>query len=249
MTEKLKFLTVDVINELSSTVDNNLSRYKSGDFSDLSERNGWSCELKGVTVHNGILKALEGKRDAEVDYRNSQRVYEALEGMTPHIAREDRIWARLTHVECLEYSRMRWLKETDDDSQTVKNIKKHFFANTSTMLRDDNAISRLWWNAYIAKICFPQDQELALRLIVGKKADIRSNFVERSWITSRTKIAGGIIRAMNSDPWFFEREDNYRIFMKTINKYGGGKLFEVMSDQMVDQFVNQCSGKAKAGER
>jgi hypothetical protein len=248
MTQNLKYLSIDVLNELSNTVENNLSRYQSGDFDDLSEINGWGIELKSVTVDTGMLKGLEGASGAEAEYRNSKLVYEALKGMTAHVAQEDRIWTRLTHVECLEYSRKRWLSEKDDDSQMAKKIKAHFFADTSTRIRDDNAIARLWWNAYIATICFPVDPELALKVIVSK-ADIRSNFVERSWITSRTKIAGGIIRAMNSDSWVVEKEDNYRIFMKTVNKYGGGKLFEIMSDQMVDQFINQCSGKAKTGAK
>lgn len=244
MTEKLKYLSIDIVNELSNGVKNNLSRYKKGDFSDLSENNGWGIELKSVSLDTGILQDLEGASGAEVEFRNSNRVYGALKGMTPYLASEDRIWTRLTHVECLEYSRKRWLSEKDEDSPMTKKIKAHFFAGTLPKIRDDNAVSRLWWNAYISRICYPEDPELALKLIVSK-ADIRSNFVERSWITSRVKIAGGIIRAMNKNPWVIEKEENYRVFMKTINKYGGGKLFEIMSDYMIDEFMTNCYGKAQ----
>ena len=244
MSEKLKYLSIDVVNELSRNVEDNLSRYKCGDFSDLSGNNGWGIELKSITMDTDLLKDLEGVSGADAEFRNSKCVYEALKGMTPHLAREDRIWTRLCHVECLEYSRKRWIPESGEDHKIEQKIRDHLFADKSTKIRDDNAVSRLWWNAHIAHICFPSDPHMALELIVST-ADIRSNFIERSWITSRINIAGGIIRTMNKDPWVTEKEAHYRGFMKTVNKYGGGKLFEIMSDQAVDQFMNQCSGKAQ----
>jgi len=50
-----------------------------------------------------------------------------------------------------------------------------------------------WWNAYIAKIAMPDDQEDALRVIM-KTADIRNNFIERFWIASRPSLAAGLIK-------------------------------------------------------
>ncbi len=244
MTEKLKYLTEDLVSDLYKNVEENLDLYKHGDFLDLARNSGWGSELKSVTMNIELLAGLEGNTGAEAEVRNSMLVHKALEGMTPNLAREERIWTRLTHVECFEYSRKRWISEGADDSEIERSIKVHFFADTANRIRDDNAVSRLWWNAHIAHMTCPSDPLSALELVLSK-ADIRSNFIERPWVTSRANVAGGIIRAMKNDSWISEKEVNYREFMKTVNKYGGGILFEIMNEGKVDQFMTQCSRKAR----
>jgi hypothetical protein len=99
--------------------------------------------------------------------------------------------------------------------------------------------------AYIASQVSTIDQKTVLQFIL-EKADIRSNFVERPWISSRPKLATGIIRAMMKDKWVTEKEVNYRSFMKQINKYGGGILFEAWNDADLDGFIANCMTLARA---
>ena len=94
-------------------------------------------------------------------------------------------------------------------------------------VRDDHAVARLRWNAYVASLAMPADTERALRILLSK-ADSRSNLVERSVTSSRPMLAAAIIRTMISDPRLTETEDGFRAFMRTVNKLGGGELFEVM---------------------
>ncbi len=51
--------------------------------------------------------------------------------------------------------------------------------------------------ALIAIDCLPDDPERALASIL-KTADIQSNFVERFWMSSRRKIAAGVLRQIAS---------------------------------------------------
>jgi hypothetical protein len=122
-------------------------------------------------------------------------------------------------------------------------IEDHFFAPTLTARRDDNAISRLWWNAYIATLADPDPALPALRVIL-QKADIRSNFVERSMTASRTSLAAALVRIMQRETSIIEREENFRAFMRIVNKLGGGIIFEAMTDAEVDSFMNMCAARA-----
>jgi type I site-specific restriction endonuclease len=190
------------------------------------------------------LKDLNGEKGAKNEIENALLVWHAMSDLTPSLACENRIWTRLTHLEGLIFSRERWLKSTTDDD-IVKVVRDHFFANTRTKWRDDNALSRLWWIAYIASQVSAIDQKTVLQFIL-EKADIRSNFVERPWVSSRPKLAAGIIRVMMKDKWITEKEANYRSFMKQINKYGGGILFETWNDADLDSFIINCASLARA---
>ena len=96
----------------------------------------------------------------------------------------------------------------------------------------------------IARTCDPDDIDGALDLLLTT-ADVRSNFVERIWMTSRRHIAGAVLRAMKSDPWITGFESNFREFMKALNKLGGGIVFEALSDDETDRFVVDCVQYAK----
>jgi adenine-specific DNA-methyltransferase len=141
------------------------------------------------------------------------------------------------------WNRKRWLRGSTKEA-IVADVGRHFFAGAWTAVRDDHAVARLWWNAYVASLAMPADPERALRIMLSK-ADIRSNLVERSGTSSRPMLAAAIIRAMISDPRIAETEDGFRVFMRTVNKLGGGELFEVMPSAEVDRFVRACADRAR----
>jgi hypothetical protein len=216
--------------------------YRSGDFSDLLQQNEWSIELQ-LDVNIAALSKLDPSGTPVAEIANSKLVWTALQGLTPSLAYEEGIWVRLTHVECLGYARARWLSVNASDEVVAKDVIKHFFADTLTKRRDDNAICRLWWNAYIANLAMPGPELTALDLIL-KRADIRSNFVERSLTISRATLAASIVRIMREESWVTDREDNYRAFTVVVNRLGGGLVFEAMSDSDVDNFVRDCALRA-----
>ncbi len=244
----LKYLSETKLTELREKVHQNFDRYVSGDFWDLAEENGWSIELDHK-IDLSPLRSLDSKVGGEFESKNSMLVWRTFKGLSPALATEERIWARLAHLECLDFSRKRWLKGADKDSM-IANINRHFFAGTWTSVRDDHAVARLWWNGYIAHLAMPTDIERALATMLNK-ADFRSNLIERSRTSSRPMLAAAILRAMISDHRIIESEDGFRAFMRAINKFGGGQLFEVMPPTKIDRFIAECADRAQAalGER
>lgn len=239
--EPLKYLSEAKLTELREKVHQNYGRYTSGSFWDLAEENGWSIELD-LKIDLDRLGALNPEVGGEFEAKNSMLVWRTFNGLSPALATEERIWARLAHLECLEFSRKRWLKGSSKDA-IIANVNRHFFAGTWTSVRDDHALARLWWNAYIAQLAMPDDVDRALTTMLSK-ADFRSNLVERSRTSSRPTLAAAILRAMISDRRITETEDGFRAFMRTVNKYGGGELFEIIPPQAVDRFVRECAERA-----
>ena len=243
--DPLRYLSEAKLEELRRNVGRHRGRYANDDFTDLERDNGWAIEAGGVTIDRDLLAGLDGTvRTAAGDRRASIMLYRALPGMTPALAREERVWVRLSHVECLGYARSRWLGGIEGEQLDIQ-VRRHLFGSSLTGIRDDNALSRLWWNMHIAAIADPDDPEGALELIL-KTADIRSNFVERANTAARPPLARAVIRTMRRDPWLTSTERAFREFMIVLNRDGGGVLFETMSDVDVDNVMDGCAERARA---
>lgn len=246
MSQQIKYLSDSALSELRKSIAANLSRYRGGSFEDLATEPGWDIPL-GIEFDSERLKGLnlsKPQKVSDIDQVNSKIVGEAFSGLDPSTANEERIWVRIAHIEAFEYSKARWLG-ADDDNALAKQVEDHLFARGQTAIRDDQAISRLWWNYEIARTCAPEDIDGALNLIL-RSADIRSNFVERIWMTSRRGIASAVLRFMRDDAWITHAEVNFRNFMKSLNRFGGGIVFEALSSDEIDAFVGRCAASAKS---
>ena len=260
---KLNYISETVLAELKANVPGNLERYREVGFDDLASQNGWSMELGSVEYNPTEIADLDGTGGSEAEIRNSRKVFGAIRGMTAALATEERIWTRLTHLECLDYARKRWAlkvppkeksgllagitgqKEKQKEEakqarkQNISQVEKHYFAKGRTGSRDDNAISRLWWNAYIAQIVDPGDPDSVLNEIL-KSADIRQALIERPMLSNRTALLRGIIKCMRDFPDITGSERIFRDYMIAINFRGGGILFEAMEAAEINEFLKVC---------
>lgn len=238
--QKLKYVRDEVISKLWSEVFSHRKRYLNKDFKDMSSADGWNIELS-IEVDLSHLEKLDPTKGVEQEVSNSLLVWKALHNLTPSLACENRIWSRLSHVECLQYSRKRWLAGVKEE-ELVETIRTHFFAPGRTGYRDDHSVSRLWWNAYIAKKVRPNDQAGALELMI-KRADIRSNIVERASTARRVPVTAALLRLMEREASVTSKEGNFRDLMKVVNRQCGGVLFEALSDNAADAIMNDCFQK------
>lgn len=234
---KLLYVGQQVADDLKNNIANNVSRYKEGDFLDLEATGDWRIPLSLDVDLNG-LDELNPEGGSNNEIQNSITVGHALKKLTPTLARENRIWIRLSHIECLGYSRKRWLHTVKDDDTLIKAISKHFFAPTLAGCRDDHSISRLWWNHHIAEQIMPENPARALKKILAL-ADIRQALVERSGIGARPVLGRGIIRLLEKEEELIEGKLFGR-FMKKVNLMGAGIAFEVWNENRIDQFMSQC---------
>lgn len=234
---KLLYVGQQVADDLKNKIGENLARYKEGDFLDLEVAGDWRIPLS-LEVDLVGLNSLVADGGSENEIQNSIAVGHALRRLTPTLARENRIWIRLSHIECLEYSRQRWLQTDKDDDSLAEDVAKHFFAPTLTGCRDDHAISRLWWNHHIAKQIMPDNPARALKKVLAL-ADIRQGLIERPGIGARPVLGRSIVRLLEKEEKLVEGKLFGR-FMKQVNLMGAGIAFEVCDDSKVDLFMARC---------
>lgn len=241
---RLLYVGQQVADDLRNDVRRNIDRYRSGSFLDLESAGDWRIPLS-LEVDLDRLRALEAGGGPESEIKNSILVGEVLGKLTPALARENRIWTRLSHVECLDYSRTRWLNADDDDDGIEEAVVKHFFAPTLTACRDDHSIARLWWNHRIAAQFTPEAPSRALRVMLAR-ADIRLNFLERPGVAARPVLGRGIVRALEGNADLLRDEKLFRSFMKTVNLRGAGIAFEIWDGAGVDRLMRECLVEARA---
>lgn len=242
MTEPLRLLSQPIVDRLVREIGQNIDRYRSGNFLDMALQNGWAIESRLASWDPSIAVKLDPSGTPDAEVRNSILVWHGLAGMTPALARDERLWTRLCHVECLEFARARWLKGNDNDPNMVR---IHFFANGTTGCRDDNAIGRLWWNAHVASVASPDDVELGLRRLLAR-ANYRMQIVERANTGFREPLVRGIVRMLGSEPWLNIDDEAIVDFMIEVNKRSGSMVFEALDDAGVDGHLGRCLEFAKA---
>jgi hypothetical protein len=228
------YLTYGAITSLYENIEENLDRYKRDDFTEFASSGDWQCMTR-VSVDYVKLERLKSLSDSSQDAEAALAVWHGLPRLTPSLAREGRIWTRLCHVECLEYSRARWIKPNSD----ANTIAKHFFSRTWTTIRDDNAIGRLWWGAHLAQDALPEEFEKAVRAMFQKQ-DIRLNLLERSWMSSQRVLRRAVLKAIIEEPMTTATETNFRQFMRSLNVRGGGILFDLLDDSEARAVVSEC---------
>lgn len=238
---KIRFLRKDALDKLKENVEDNLEKYRSGDFNYLIDRESNWATLK-LSYDPKPLESLIAKNDPESEIHNSLVVWNSLNGLTPDLACEEPIWAYFTHVELLDFCRERWLKY-NNEQEDIGKIRERFFARGTRGYRDLNAISRYWWNAYIASIIEPDNIKEFLKGMLAK-ADIRKQITQRPTFSSRRLIIKTLISRINNDEDLKDR-DVYREALQEINKHGSGLLFEAHSNETVAEFVDKCIEKGK----
>ena len=106
--------------------------------------------IKGTESIAQSFFSLNDRKGGDSDAENSYIVFDALKGLNPNLARDERIWVYLTHFHCLDFTRKRWLDPGWSDEKLIAGIRAHFFARGSRGFERNNSIASLWWWAFLA---------------------------------------------------------------------------------------------------
>jgi len=243
---KLRIYKGRVVESLRSDIAEHLELYRSGDFAYLDQDSSCYMEL-GIEADEEVLKNLnslaipEGRPSSAEEVAPSLMVFGALTNVTPYLARDERLWTYLTHSVLLAYSRKRW-PIPDDNEEAIKHIRTHFFARSARQIERDNAVSRLWWMAYICSRSQSLPIERALDVFL-LQSDVRASIIERPTTAQSLRIFESLLRHLDrsyeKDQKWFERRI-LRGVMEELNRLGGVKLMEVMPDEELDAIISEA---------
>lgn len=150
---QLAYFTDKACNRLMADIENNREKYLGdenwieayfGGADDCVKRSSVSVEnFSPYILKNG---KLTNEEKAQEDLANSIRLYEAFKGLTPWQAAQGNMWTCLCHTnpQFRNYIKHRWLEDPRTNT-----IRTRYFVPSNESLRNDNALSRLWWYGYL----------------------------------------------------------------------------------------------------
>lgn len=187
---EIQLFKTSTVRSLFDSVDENLEKYRSGDFSDLLHDSnlflGGSCEFAEEAATGLACTATDDKEVA-----CCLAIFNTLPSMSASLARDERLWVRLSHIEFCDYARTRW-KIPFDNTVAVAHIRRHFFARGARGVERDNAISRLWWMTEICKRVDGLSLEEALNAFLFQ-SDVRASIVERPTTSQNSAVLSAVV--------------------------------------------------------
>ena len=237
--KKIPYISTTALTNLRDSIELNLENYSTGDFAEHAKNARWQSTLD-LEYDDTLLANLHHdpkKPTFENDRSNSEIIGIVFKKLTPQLACREEIWARLSHIECLDYSRARWLTGLTGEKLRAS-ADLHMFASGMTKRRNNHAISRLWWTYHLAKLVRPSDPKSALTAIT-QSVDLRKTFFDHPFMVARGDITRAFVDIIESVP-DIAKEKNWRKFIKTVNKAGGGRVFEVMPTPQIRLTLDRC---------
>ena len=196
-------------------------------------------------VFPGPEKSI-GASDAE----NALILFQEFRGMTPKIARDERVWCALSHLYGKKFIWDRHIHGTGGD-KLARTIQTRFFCRANGKERGferDNAFSRLWWWGFMSSKVESLSHAEALQTLL-ESTDFRDALVGRPTTSIIPQVFEALLivyrREKENDPevQFFSRkardkaDGNYRYPYKLINRHGGRTLYDTMRvDELVELF-------------
>ena len=234
-----RFLREETLRNLRADVKKNLDSYRDGTFAHLESDSSLTFEST-VQLDAGQLDKLMPPSGANLfEVENCTFALSALPGLTPYDARDERLWAFLSHTKLLAHARLRWPIPTDDEA-AVKHINKHFFARDKRQIERDNVLSRLWWMGHLCERVDGITLNEALTAFLHR-SDVRANIVERPTISQATNVFRVILKRLSTSlkgkGALFERQP-FRQLMVEINSVGGFKLLDCLSEAEIEVVVD-----------
>lgn len=140
-------------------------------------------------IKEGELTKRDSKEKAEEDLINSIRLYEAFKTLTPWQAAQGNMWTYLCHMvpQYRSYIKHRWL-----DDPRANTIKTRYFVPSNESLRNDNALSRLWWYGYLTYDANSEDPH-HLTKILFTNITIATDIIDTLNRTSPERIKGVLL--------------------------------------------------------
>lgn len=256
---KLRLCKKQTVETLRNSVGSNLEVYRTGTFSFLDEDSSCHMDIdiefdseRLLSLNNSIkIKTEPGVTHEKVrsseEVEHGEIVFNSLSGVKPYLARDERLWVYLTHASLLDYVRSRWPIPADDEA-AKKHIRSHFFAKSARQIERDNAVSRLWWIAYLCSRSHSLPLKKALNIFT-LRADVRAAIIERPTTAQSLRIFDAILmnleKSYNHERVWFER-DVFRAAMKELNRLGGVKLIEALPKHELEAIVFKAFEEASS---
>lgn len=241
---KLRLIRQQYLDNFRDNISENIDMYKNSDSDRLPDKNETTFEID-VEADLDMLHNLIPSNAYKDEVENCLIVYNCLNNIKPDLARDERLWAYLTHYYAFDYTCKRWAIN-DDSPNLASHIKSHYFGRTNRALERDNSISRLWWTAHITNKATAGTLHDNLTSLLFR-SDVRSSFIERPSTSRNVNLLSTLLDELRSayskycetgDLGIFERK-SFRKIMVQLNEVGGYKLLDALNPETLRNIITE----------
>jgi hypothetical protein len=243
---KLLILRERSLNELQDNLPNNILSYSLEEswLTNYFQSQNWYVESKLPSLPDDLL--LLPNLGNNYDLQNSQRIYEALSGITLSQASDPRLWTYLTHIKFWHYMKKRWPVDKnlkgEDLTSVISSLKdRYFLIGDRSRGLTRNGVARLWWSGYI---CQTVDNnggnnfDLAIPLFL--KQDIYSSFMERAYSKNKMvmrAILSVLLKKYQEGKPFDDRQ-KVRALAKYLVMVGGVTILDAIEFEKLSKLIS-----------
>lgn len=190
-------------------------------------------------IESVIEQSLPDLIKPKDDFESAKAIYKALMKLTPIQASDPRLWAYLTHVDLYEYMTQRWRDFITGETSKSDYIIDHWFVKTpSQQCLMRNAISGLWWAAYLSYDESRTDP-FELTKVFFKDLDLPTRTIGTYRIGRHREAVKGVLQFIKDFPDVVSShyETKTRFIFKHFNVIGGSKPLSLFD---MDFFYDEC---------
>lgn len=237
------------VSKLRTSVRDNLRRYEQAQswIEDLPGGSSSSIETAVAPLQDFELRAPEGEDLKDIE--NAIHMHTALSFLTPLQARDPRLWARLTHVECWSYMRERWDVERfrgDAGKSERFIISRYFVAQNQSRALLRNGLARLWWYGHLTHDK-ERDNPYELTGVLLSTLDITQQILERSLGRVPHVTIGFLEFLLRNKKKLLGQGDDKRIrirhLAKHLNLHGGVTLLDCLNKTEIVELLEDEFGR------
>jgi hypothetical protein len=240
--EKVFKLTTESVKKVKAN-------FKSSDFESrvkplYLDKNISNFELSsnGLEVLDGFYEIpsfdLKSDKTGKYDFHNSKIIYEAFKFLSPEEADDSRLWVYLTHSLCFDYSRTRWLSSNSSNEVFERRL---LYEGDGRGSRTRNAISRLWWTAYLTYNNDEPGNEWNLTEAIFEIQDLQVGLLERNMGSYKNVLTGFLkFYLLNKGVM---KSTVIQAMIKDLNNLGGVYFLPILDADSLDKILKKLLTK------
>jgi hypothetical protein len=172
-------------------------------------------------------KLTDAQKPGE-DLQNIIQLYGAFKALTPWQAANKYMWTYLCHADlkCREYIKHRWFDDARENT-----IRTRYFVGNNESLRNDNALSRLWWYGYLTYDADAPNPYWLTKILMTNET-IATDVIDTLNRTNFNRIKGVLLAIDDFKNQLKPREsliDIVRRSNKSLNRYAAVTAMDFLS--------------------
>ena len=252
----LKVFKESSVNALLEIIKTDVSKYQLDEtwVENMYPDRSLFATTKLADLPDDLLRIPEG--DEKFDLENSERLFNALRGLTLTQAADPRLWTYLTHVKYWKYMRKRWPINAEVELVKARGsvVSRYFLSGDKARALTRNGVARLWWAGHTCYASSSDGNEFMYAKALFATQDVYASLMERAFSKNRKiiqPVLSVLTKKLEEGSNFDVRENRCRDDVRGLGKHlvllGGAMVLDVLDpaaiEEIVEKFITELSEK------